>query len=773
MSEPLKVGRSTPRIDAPAKAAGKEKFAADLYPKDFLLLGVLRSPHPHARILRIDTSKAKALPGVAAVLTHQDVAGTNQLGIFVKDQPVLAKDKVCFIGDAVALVAAENRAVLEDAIPRIQVDYEPLPAIFQPEDALKPDCVKIHEDWKNGNILMEGKIELGDAKAALLSCPHKVELALSLGCQEHACLETETGVAWLDKDGTLVITASTQSPFRDRTELAHALGVPPGRIQVIAPFLGGAFGRKDGVTVQGYLALAALHSNGRPVRIQLSREESVTAGTKRHATRIRLELGCDANGSLLALCCDILMDTGAYASLGGEVLTLALEHAGGPYRIPNATVAGKAVYTNNVPAGAFRGFGVPQVMACVEQAMDELAGRMRIDPLEFRLLNAVRQGERNATGVVMTQSVGLTTCLETLASCKEWKGRREWIDRAPPFTRRGVGLAAVHHAQGYGPVVPDTANAKIELALDGRFKIYAGVSDMGQGNATTYLQMAGDVLCQGFEQFELILPDTSTSLPSCSSSSSRTTFTFGNAVIGAAKLLAERVLERACLMLTYQTAERTRREELALLPGRVHHLPTGREIPLRNIAAMMDQSERVSVHSHTCPASLQASPPGQNLGLHGYPHRVYSFGAQVVRLHVDTRTGEITVDDVLTCIDAGRVINPTLLEQQIEGAVAQGLGYALYEKFILSNGKVLTNNFTTYLIPTSMDVPEMRTIALCLEEKDGPFGMKGVGEIGLVGILPAVGNAIHCITGGRIGKSPMDAELMLEALRLAGLECAR
>ena len=773
MNEPLKIGRSTPRLDAEDKAAGTEKYAADYYPEEFLVIGVKRSPYPHARVLHIDTSKAKKIPGVVAVLTHQDIVGSNQLGIIVKDQPVLARDVVRFTGDAVALVVTENREVLEEALAQIEVEYEMLTPIFCPQDALLENSVIVHADWKNGNILLDGKIEAGNAKEALLECAHKVRIELQIGCQEHACLETEGGVAWIEEDGTVVVTASTQSPFRDRLELSYALGIPPERIRVRAPFLGGGFGRKDGVTVQGYLVLAALNSNGKPVKIQLSREESTATGTKRHAAEICFELGCDTKGELSALCCSVLMDTGAYASLGGEVLGLAMEHAGGPYRIPNVIIEGQVVYTNNVPAGAFRGFGVPQVTAGIEQAMDELAKAIGLDPLAFRLINAVKQGEKNSSGVVMTQSVGLAACLKTVAACAEWKDRQNWINSAPPFNRRGVGLVAMHHAQGFGPVIPDNANAKIELDQKGCFIIYVGVADMGQGNATTYLQIAGDILVQGFERLKMVLPDTKQALPSGSSSASRTTFTFGNAVIGAARLLSERILERAGLMLTFQTQGQVKKEDLTLLPGRVHHLPSGRDIPLENVAAMMDSAERVAVYSYTCPTNVQATPSGQNLRLHGYPHRVYAFGVQVVRLQADTRTGEVTVHDILTCMDAGRVINPILLEQQIEGAAAQGLGYALYENFIIRDGVVLTKDFSTYLLPTSKDIPAMRTIALSIEEKDGPFGMKGVGEIGLVGVLPAVGNALYEITGRRIKKSPINAEQVLKAMQQAGLECAR
>ncbi len=764
---PLTVGTAAPRADAPAKVTGKERYAADYYPENLLWCGVKRPAHAHALIRRIDISRAKEITGVTAVLTHKDITGGNRLGILEKDQPVLADGVVRHYGDSVALVLAESKEILRQALESISVEYEPLTAVFDPEAAMREDAPLVHSGRKDGNILLRDTIIQGRGAAALAECAYAADLELSLTWQEHAYLETEAGTARLEEDGTVVIVVSTQTPFRDRTEIAHALGLPPGKIRVIAPYLGGGFGGKDGVTVQGFLALAALHAGGRPVKMLYCREESFLAGTKRHPAILKYTIGCDQRGVLHALHCRIIMDTGAYASLGAEVLTLAMEHAGGPYRIPHASIEGAAVYTNNPVAGAFRGFGVTQVCAAVEQAVDKLAAAAGFDPLEFRLKNAVRRGDLTPAGVMMTQSTGIRACLEMARDCAVWREREIWEKSAPPFKKRGVGLAAFCHGIGFGPVIPDNANAKIELTPAGRVRVYAGVTDMGQGNAATYLQIAGDILCQPADNMELIQPDTAKTLPSGSSSASRTTFTYGNALIEAAHTLRGRILARAALLLSFQHFDHIKPEDLAPVPGAVRHVPTGAEIPLALVSGTMDQAERLATAGYTCPVNRQKLPTGAGLRLHGYPHRVYSFAVHLAGIEVDILTGEVTVGDYLAFTDAGRVINPQLFEQQVQGGIAQGLGYALFEDFAVSEGKILTGDFSAYILPTAPDIPEIYSVAVPLQEEDGPYGMKGVGEIGVNGPYPAVANALARACGVSIPLGPLTAERILETLSKA------
>ena len=772
-SVPSVIGQSAPRADALTKVTGEERYATDYYQENHLWAGIKRAAYPHARITSIDISQAKGMVGVGVVLTSKDVQGSNRLGIFEKDQPILADGIVRHYGEAVALVTAETKEILKQALAAIVVEYEPLAAVFDPQAAMSKESVILHPGRVDGNVLLSDEISCGRGAEALADCEFTAEVSIEVNWQDHAFLETEAGVAWLEADGTIAMIASTQTPFRDRLELAEALKIPPTKFRVMAPYLGGAFGGKDGITVQGFLALAALHAGGRAVKMWYEREEHFLAGTKRHPAIMKYKLGCDQQGMLQALDCSILMDTGAYSAMGGEVLELAMEHAGGPYCIPHTRIKGAVVYTNNPIASAFRGFGVPQVAAGIEQAVDELAKTAGFDLLQFRLKNAVRRGSITPTGVLLTQTVGLSECLKKVADHRLWREREAWQNSAPAFKRRGVGLAACFHAVGFGPVIPDYANAKLELAVDGHIRVFAGVSDMGQGNAATYMQIVGHILFQGYDNMEIVLPDTARTLPSCSSAASRTTFTYGNAITGAANILKERILARALLLFSFQLLEQLNVQDLMLLPGRIVHQPSGREVPLQLIAGFMDESERIATYSYTCPVNKQVLPTGKKLRHHGYPHRVFSYAVQLVRLQVDTLTGEIEVCDLLNCIEAGCVLNPQVFEQQIQGGAAQGIGYALFEDFALKEGKIRTNDFSTYILPTAMDIPNMETVVVPLAEDDGPYGMKGAGEISIDGILSAIANGVAAIIGTRITQGTLTGEKILLALRQAGKEAVR
>ena len=767
------IGRVAPRLDAYAKVTGTEKFAADVYPEGLLWAGVKRSEHAHALILDIDVQVAAAIPGVVSVLTHKDIQGKNRLGIFEKDQPILADERVRHYGDAVALIVAETKTALAEGLAAVRVKYEALPAVFDPESALLPEAPILHPGRPEGNVLLAAEIICGKGAAGLAGCTYTASLTMSLGPQEHAFLETQNGVARRDEAGELWLTVSTQTPFRDRLELGESLGISPAKIHVSAPCLGGGFGGKDGVTVQGFLALAAMRAAGRPVKLWYEREESILAGVKRHPLQAEYTVGCDQGGILQALSCNLLFDTGAYASMGGEVFALAMEHAGGPYRIPDVCIAGKVVYTNNPVSGAFRGFGVPQVMACMEQALDELARACGFDPLELRRKNAVRRGDCTPTGVILSGTAGLGECLERVAAHPLWTGRKEWIAGAQAFKRRGVGLAAAYHGAGFGPAIADYANAKLEILADGRIRVYAGVSDMGQGNASTYAQIASHILSQPYDSMELILPDSDRTLPSASASASRTTFTYGKAMTDAAEQLKKRLLTRAGLLLSFQLLQSVGKDDLLLLPGKILHPASDKSVSLAMVAGSMDGTERVVTASYTCPVNSQAVSSGQNLRIHGFPHRVFSYGVQLVRLEADTCTGEAKVCDGLACIDAGTVLNPQIYEQQVQGGMAQGLGYALFEEFGVSEGKITTGDFSTYILPTASDLPELAVMAVTPHEDDGPFGMKGVGEISIDAVFPATANALAAVTGRRIPLGPLTAEKVLAALRETGQEAKR
>ncbi len=749
------VGKSIPRKDAYTKVTGTEKYTADYYESSFIWAGVKRASVPHGILKHIDVEGARKIPGVITVLTHKDITGINRTGVVRKDQPVLADERIRYCGEPIALVLAENRKALHQAIQHISIDYDALPGIFDVEEALSENALKIHEDNPEGNIVKVISVKTGKPEAAFDGCDIIVEGSFDVPFQEHAYLETETGWAFKDEDNVIVIVASTQTPFRDCFEIAPVLGVEMEKIRVIAPYLGGAFGGKDGITVQCLLGLAVLHAGGRPVKMWWDRKESFLAGVKRLSARMHYRIGATCNGELKALDCRLYYDGGAYTSFGGEIMTLGVEHAGSAYRIPNVSIEGWCVYTNNTLGGPFRGFGVPQATAAIEQVIDMLASKLGMDPCELRLKNAVRKGDKNCIGVTLTHSVGVVQCLETLKNHPLWKEKELWKKSSPADKIRGVGMVCMAHAMGYPPVVPDQATAKIEFTRRGRIRVYAGVVDMGQGNASTYLQIAGHILKQKQDIMELVLPDTARTTPCGSSTASRTTYTYGNALIGAARALGNHILEKAAT-----TIFGSKTDEFVLEPGLVRHLPSGTEIALENISHHFDDSERIFTDYFRMPI-VQEKLDTIYMG----PHLIYSYGAHIAYVEIDKLTGTVEIKKYLAVTDAGRILNPQVFEQQIHGAVAQGIGYALTEEFKVVKGRVITENLATYIIPTSMDIPEIISIHVDMEEESGPFGMKGAGEVAMSGPLPAVANAVADGCGLRIFSAPITGEKVLNLLR--------
>ena len=754
------IGQSLIRADARAKVCGRERYAFDAEAPGRLWAGVRRAGIPHARLLGVNPEKARALPGVVAVFTHKDIAGSNRQGVARADQPALVDERIRHAGDACALVVAEDHESLKKALELVELEVEPLPPLFSVAAALAEGAPLLHPDHPGGNVLLEGRFETGRGSAALADCEIVVEQRFTLARQEHAYLETECGLAFYDGE-RLEITVSTQTPFRDRSETAAALGLEPGRVRIIAPYCGGAFGGKDGITVQTLIGLAALKLPGRPVKMVWEREESLIAGCKRHAAELHYRLGLNRDGTFQALAAQIDFDTGPYDHLGGVVLALGLEHAGGPYRIPHTEIAGRVVYTNNPIGGAFRGFGVPQVAAAMEQMVDLAAAAAGLDGLAIRRRNGLRRGDKNPLGVTLRSSTGLSECFDAIARHPLWREAAAWKAAAPAGSLRGVGMAAVMHGMGYGPTVPDVANAKLELDERGDFLIYCGVVDMGQGNISTYRQLAGDALDQEAGRFKLILPDTDQTLPSGSSSASRTTYTFGNALLGACATLRQRLCQRAADLLMVE-----RWRECVLLPGVVRHLPSRREISLARLAAMMSRDERRVCHRFRAPVNPDQPTDDPALKLHGIPHLVFSFSVHLAGVEIDTVTGKIEVKSYFSATDCGTLVNPELFTQQMQGGIVQGLGYALSEELLVEDGLVANADFSTYIIPGALDVPSrIECLAVRLPEASGPGGLKGVGEIAIDAPLPTIANAVADACGRRGRCFPLTAERMLALLR--------
>ncbi len=749
-----------PRLDALSKVTGREIYSADYYSGKFLWAGAKRALVPHAKLTAVHVDSALSLPGVARVLTCGDVAGTNRVGVVKNDQPVLAEDRIRHAGDAVALVIAESREALAAALDRVTFDHEPVPGTFDAEEALGSDAPKVHEGNEGGNLLRRAAAVKGDAGRALEESDVVVDCVFEVPRQEHAYLETEAGWACVDDRGVLTVIVSTQTPYRDRAEIAHALGLEIEKVRVTAPYLGGAFGGKDGITVQCLLGLAALNSGGVPVKMWWDRAESFLAGVKRLPARMYYRLGAKKDGTLHGLSCRLYFDAGAYASLGGEVMAMGAEHAGSAYLVPNVNIEGYCAYTNNPVGGPFRGFGVPQVTFAMEQAVDMIAERLCMDPLEVRFKNALKAGDINCLGVELKYSTGITECIEKLMEHPFWKERHAWKEAAPKWKKRGTGVGCMGHAVGYPASVPDQANTRLELKKDGTIRLYSSLPDMGQGNASTYLRIASAILGQDPDAMELVQPDTDHGLPSGSSSASRTTYTFGNAVINASRALRKAVLGCAAEVLGVSGAGR-----LMLLPGRVRDGSSGKEVSLDAIAQLLDDGERSQKGYFRAPYD-ESTVDTFYLGA----HVLFSYGAHLARIEVDTLTGGIDVVDYVAVTDAGSVIDRSLYDQQVQGSVAQGIGYALTEDYMVRDGVHYAAGLSTYIIPTSLDLPDVASIPVEPFEETGPFGMKGIGEVVISGCLPAISNAFHDACGVRITKAPLTRERVLSAIEEKGGE---
>ena len=756
---PLRIGQSEPRADAVAKATGREHYAADAYPPNLLWAQAVRPGLPSARILGIDRAKALAHPGVVKVLLAGDVPGTNRFGIIHKDTPVLVAvgERTRYCGDPVALVLAESRETAQRGAALVMVQSEPLPGVFDLDAALAPEAPLVHDD-RPGNLLACASILKGQGAGALAECAVVVEGEFSTPVQAHAFLETENGFAQIQPDGQLFLEVSTQSPFRDRFEVGHALGLPFHQIHIVAPCLGGGFGGKDGATVQCLLGLAALHAGGRPVKMSWDREESFLAGYKRHACRMQYRIGAQSDGRLHAVHARLWYDTGAYAHLGAEVMELGMEHAAGPYRIPHVLIEGKCVHTNTPVAGAMRAFGVCQVAFAFESMMDRLAEELAMDPLELRRINALVRGDTNSAGVTLETSTGIKSCLNQLGQHPWWLERRRWQQQAPAGKRRGVGLAAVSNAAGYGGGVRDCAVAKIVMDQAGRFTVHNAVADMGQGNSSAFVQIAGHILQQNAGRVQVLQPDTHLSYPSGSSSAGRTTYTFGQALVKACEEMKSRLINRAGLILFVDHDD-----DLELVPGGVRHGPSKRFVPLERLAQLMSAEERVCLGQFVAPICKNVPPTSKGFFI-GFPHVIFSYAAHLARVEVDLLTGAITVVDYLAVTDGGRVLNPSSFDQQIQGGVAQGIGFALHEGFTTRAGRVHTRDFSTYLIPASLDLPDIVSLPCPVEaEESGPFGLKGIGEVAMNGPLPAIANALADAGCGRFCHAPLLAETVLAA----------
>jgi CO/xanthine dehydrogenase Mo-binding subunit len=666
------------------------------------------------------------------------------------DQPVLCEDKVCYEGDAVALVAAEDPETADRALNLIKVDYEALPVVTDPVEAMKPDSPRVHEA---GNIYRHGHIKNGDVESAFKQCAVVVENTYRTGRQMHMFLETEAGVGFLDENGNVVIYVGGQAPYRDQLQIARALGIPREKIRVVSSIVGGAFGGKDEITVQIHLALLALKTK-RPVKMVLSREESGIAGMKRHSVIITVRTGADSQGKLLVNQVRIISDTGAYASLGGTILDVSMETCCGPYNIPNVDIEAYCVYTNNGFSAAFRGFGAPQSIFAMESQIDIIAEKLQIDKLEIRKRNVIHEGDVSTFGVKIPGSIGINETLEAASKSDLWLHRNEHkAQRSEPWCRRGVGIASALKGFTFG-ALPDFGAASITLNEDGTFAVGVSCPDMGQGNVTAYTQIAAEELRCQIEEVCIDSADTALAPDTGGSTASRSLYVGGNAIVRAAQKMRELLLSHGSQMLGEPESKLECRDGEIVVRGDLK-----RKATYASIAAHTRAQFRVEA-GFDVPRFEQPIE-----GTIEIPHWSFMYATAVALVEVDTLTGKTRTLRFLIAPDSGKVVNPQGFRGQCEGAVVQGLGYALTENAIIENGHLLTPNFATYLIPTIEDAPDLEVVPVETYEKTGPFGAKGVGEIAIVPVAAAISNAIYDATGVRSFTLPITPERLFNALQ--------
>jgi CO/xanthine dehydrogenase Mo-binding subunit len=752
------VGQRAPRPDSSDKVFGLTRYADDFAMGGMLHAKVVRAPRPSARIVRIDTSAAEAVPGVRCVLTARDVPNnvlfsdvpgqTTTVGPLRARTQVLADEVVRFLGEPVALVAAETEEAAEDGARRVAVEYRDLPGVFDPEAAMQPDAPRLEP---TGNVISRWKIRKGDVEAGFREADVIVERSYRTPFIDHAFIEPEAGVAWLDENGVITIRVATQviEHFRD---VANVLGLPHSRVRIIAPYIGGGFGGKEDVTVEVFLGLLVWKTT-RPVRLCYSREESILSPTKRHPFVMRYKHGARRDGTLVAVEVELISDAGAYAYLSPLTLLYGMVHAAGPYRIPHVKVDGVSVLTNNPPTSAFRGFGSAQPAFAYESQMDELARTLGLDPLAVRERNYLGKGERLASGQELETAVWLP---ETARRAVEALGPR----RTPSAPGKRVGRGIASALTSYGRIVwlHDWASAWVELQMDGTVLVRTGVPDIGGGQAASLVQITAELLGVPQTDIAIHIGDSALTPLAGTTTATRQLYMSGSAVHKAASDLRATLIAQAAELLAVAPETVDLADGAAVL----RHAPDQR-VAFRELAAACARAHR----SRSVFAIYQA-PAGQVMDFETGQGKVFpdfTFGSQAVDVEVDEATGEVAVLALAACYDVGRAINRNSVEGQMEGGAAMGLGYALLEEDRVAEGVTLTPNLMTYLIPTALDVPDVTTIVLESGEGMGPWGARGIGEPAMVPTAPAVANAVRDAVGVRLTRLPITPERLWRAMQ--------
>ncbi len=718
------------------------------------------SAHPHAEILEIDSAAARSMPGVRAVLTAADVPGHNGMGSLKPDQPVLCSDRVRYVGDAVALVVADTQAAARGAADAVTVAYRELPGVFSPTAGLASEAPQLHD---GGNVCKHLVHEVGDAVAALTRAAVVVRGHFETPFVEHAYLEPESALAQPDGDGGIFLRAPTQFPFELRRQLAAMLDVTEEQVRVTCTPLGGAFGSKLDNTVEALTCLAA-HLLQRPVKLTLSRPESIRMSTKRHAYELDYTVGLDAEGRILAVDASLLSDAGPYTALSPRVIDQACIFSCGPYRVPNLRVEGWAVHTNNANGSAFRGFGINQAAVAIESLLDEAAGRLGLDPFDIRLRNALEVGDATISGEILRASVAT---IATITAARDALARQlpALSARARPGWRMGIGVASGFKNVGAGKGKVDDAGAILSLQPDGRILVRASAVEMGQGIRTALLQIAGEVLRLPTERFDLVTGDTARTIRHGGAVGERQTLIAGRAMERAASQFADAVLSRAAALTARPRTE-------LKLDGATIRAVTGQAVlTLEDLAEQLARlGEELEVtYYHVAPTTYaladeearRSVPPEE---YRNYP--AYAYATQAAVVEVEEATGKVRVLKIIAAHDCGRAINPQKIEGQIEGSCLQGLGYALSEAYRLENGLPVTRTYRELGVPSILATPEIEVILIEDPEPSGPFGAKGISEVATVPVTPAILNAISDATGVRVTTLPADPARIRAGMRI-------
>lgn len=723
------IGQSVKRIDAQGKVTGAAPYPGDIDMDGQLWMQLVYSERAHARVVEVDVSHAQAVPGVVAIFTAADVP-VNEYGLVTKDQPVICgpgsdipgADIVRCYMDYVAVVVAENEAIARQAATLVDVTYEDLPAVFSAEDALKDDAPQIHDDTP-GNVLCHYRIRRGDMEAGWAAADVVVEDTYTTSWQEHAYLQPEAGLGYIDDEGRVTVVVAGQWTHEDLWQITHALDLPEDKVRVIYPAIGGAFGGREDMSVQIVLALATWKLQ-RPVKVLWSREESIKYHHKRHPITVHARWGATRDGKIVAAEARVVGDAGAYNYTSSKVMGNANLMVSGAYEIPNLHIDTYGVYTNNIPCGAFRGFGAPQALFAAEGQVNKLAAALGLDPVELRRRNSIREGSIASVGTPFPAGVTMPQVLEACATESNWQ-QGEKPPASRPYKRRGVGFACGYKNVGYSFGFPEHSWAAVELRGGAKIQeviVRQGGADVGQGSHTIFAQMAADAIGVPLDKVRLEVSDTASSGSSGSASASRLTFMAGNAIKGAA--------------------------QKALAAWKAEDRPAIGEFMYR---------------------PPKTTPYDPKTGK-SEPNFSYGYVAQAVEIEIDIETGQIDVLRVVSAHDVGRAINPHLVEGQIEGAVVQALGYAVMERLLSKDGQIQNPNLSTYLIPTALDVPlEVKSVILEYPDPIGPWGARGVAEMPLLPVAPAIAAAVHNATGVWLNEQPFVPDVVVRALRQHGV----